>query len=159
MLQYRVGDATQPEGNGPKIIAHCCNDAGFWGAGFVVALAQRYPTARQRYKAWYRGEEPQPFALGAVQFVGVSEALWVANLVGQYGIRGQTNKPPIRYEALEAGLTTIALFASTRGASVHMPRLGSGLAGGSWRVIAALIEQTLASKGVDAFVYDLPKGN
>jgi len=36
MITYLVGDATQPQGEGVKVIAHICNDIGAWGAGFVI---------------------------------------------------------------------------------------------------------------------------
>lgn len=41
-IAYRVGDATQPVGDGPKILVHVCNDIGAWGRGFVVALSRRW---------------------------------------------------------------------------------------------------------------------
>ena len=41
-INYVRGDATNPVGPGKRIIAHCCNDAGFWNAGFVRALSERY---------------------------------------------------------------------------------------------------------------------
>jgi hypothetical protein len=36
-----------------------------------------------------------------------------------------------------------------------MPRIGVGLGGGSWPVIEGIIRETLCSKGVSVFVYDL----
>ena len=41
MLRYVTGDATVPQGGGPKILVHLCNDAGGWGAGFVLAVSRR----------------------------------------------------------------------------------------------------------------------
>ena len=41
-ITYIVGDATRPIGDGPKIIAHCCNTVGAWGAGFVMAISNRW---------------------------------------------------------------------------------------------------------------------
>jgi D-glycero-D-manno-heptose 1,7-bisphosphate phosphatase len=42
-IQYIVGDATHPLGDGNKVIAHICNDIGAWGAGFVLAIATNQP--------------------------------------------------------------------------------------------------------------------
>jgi hypothetical protein len=68
--------------------APCCNDEGGWGRGFVLALSRRWSEPERRYRAWARGEEDSaPFALGQVQLVPVEESLWVANLIGQHGIR------------------------------------------------------------------------
>lgn len=57
MIQYIKGDATQPIGEGKKIIAHICNDKGGWGRGFVVALGGRYPLAKSSYKMWAKGKD------------------------------------------------------------------------------------------------------
>lgn len=40
-IHYVTGDATEPIGEGEKIIAHICNDQGGWGAGFVLALSKK----------------------------------------------------------------------------------------------------------------------
>ncbi len=157
-VQDVVGDATAPHGPGPRIIAHVCNDAGGWGRGFVVALARRWPQTRERYVAWSRGEadgEP-PFALGQVQFVEVGPELWVANMVGQHGVQAEGGVPPVRYEAMREALARVADFARSRGATVHMPRVGCGLAGGTWDKVGPIVEQTLCDAGVDVTVYDLP---
>mgnify|MGYP002351074259 FL=1 len=39
---YLKGDATKPEGLGPRIIAHICNDVGLWGKGVVLAISKRW---------------------------------------------------------------------------------------------------------------------
>jgi O-acetyl-ADP-ribose deacetylase (regulator of RNase III) len=89
-----------------------------------------------------------------VQFVQVEPALWVANMIGQEGMGVKQGRPPIRYEAIEEGLRRVAAFASERGASVHMPRIGCGLAGGKWEVIEPIIERTLIAASVEVTVYD-----
>jgi O-acetyl-ADP-ribose deacetylase (regulator of RNase III) len=157
-MTYRVGDATDPQGTGPKIIAHVCNDLGRWGKGFVVSLADRYPVTREQFAAWHRGEDAAagPFELGAVQFVKVRRQRWVANMIGQHGITKTKGVPPVRYEALKSALEKVAAFAKRHGASVHMPRIVCGLAGGTWDRIQPLIEETLLAAGLDVDVYDLP---
>jgi O-acetyl-ADP-ribose deacetylase (regulator of RNase III) len=155
-LDYVIGDATAPQGDGPRVIVHICNDVGKWGKGFVLALSRRWPEPERRYRAWYQGEESTLFALGEVQFVTVAERLWVANLIGQHDVRPRGGVAPVRYEAIREGLRAVAVFARGEGASVHMPRIGAGLAGGSWEVISAIVEEELASQGVPVTVYDLP---
>lgn len=158
-LRVVGGDATLPVGTDPRVIVHICNDLGAWGRGFVLPLGKRYPVARARYLAWAKGQEDLPFELGQVQFVGVQADLYVANLLGQRGIArrgGAAQEPPIRYEAVRAGLGRVRDFVQGRGASVHMPRIGTGLAGGDWRVIQKIIEEELLAPGVSVTVYDLP---
>lgn len=156
-IEYQIGDATRPTGDRPKIIVHVCNDAGGWGKGFVAALSRRWREPERYYRAWHHCKEAQPFALGQVQFVQVEGAVWVANLIGQHGIGFQNGLPPIRYEAIRAGLHVVAMKAKELGADVHMPRMGSGLAGGKWNEIERIIGEELIVRGVAVTVYDLPQ--
>lgn len=169
-IQFKIGDATMPQGSGPKIIVHCCNDIGAWGAGFVVALSKRWPLAEEAYRAWYAAQQNPvdppfkgqvdtsgPFRLGEVQLVLVGPKLWVANLIGQHHVgMGPDNRPPIRYDAIQAGLKKVYRLVQIHGAGIHMPRMGSGLAGGRWDAIEKLVAAELSVKGVDVTVYDLP---
>ncbi|MCF7785380.1 MAG: hypothetical protein K9N47_04615 [Prosthecobacter sp.] len=156
-IHYTVGDATRPPTWRHVIIAHICNDIGHWGAGFVLALSERWPQPEMQYRQWHRDgmEGSSPFALGEVQFVRVSETTVVANMIGQQGIRGHGKLPPIRYEAVDRALGRVGHEALQLGASVHMPRIGSGLAGGSWERIEPLILSRLSHRGIAAVVYDL----
>src|SRR5262245_45334532 len=110
-IAYRTGDATRPEAEGPKIIAHVCNDVGGWGRGFVLAISQRWPEPEQRYRAWHAGKEPQPFALGEVQLVQVTPEITVANLIGQHGLAAREGMPPVRYDAIRSGLRRVGEVA------------------------------------------------
>ncbi|MEZ6188704.1 MAG: macro domain-containing protein [Planctomycetota bacterium] len=136
------------------MIVHVCNDRGAWGKGFVLALSQRWSAPEAAYRRWHQDPGESPFELGAVQFVEVEPALWVANLIGQHGIRSLQGVPPVRYDAIHAGLERVAAFAREHAASVHLPRIGCGLAGGTWDRVEPLLEATLAARGVGVTVYD-----
>ena len=155
MIRYMTGDATRPHADGNKIICHVCNDIGGWGAGFVLAISKRWVLPEQAYRQWYAERQQNDFALGRVQFVQVEADVWVANMIGQHGIRRTGGQPPIRYEAIEAALAAVADHAKTLGASVHMPRIGCGLAGGKWERVESIIDQTLCANETEVFVYDL----
>jgi O-acetyl-ADP-ribose deacetylase (regulator of RNase III) len=157
-IQYVVGDATRPQGTGARLIVHGCNDQGYWGAGFTGALSRRWPQPERAYRAWARSTNGLPFALGQVAFVAVEPGLWVAHLISQHGIRRVGGEAPIRYAAVRAGLARVACFTQEHAASVHMPRLGCGLAGGEWPRIAALIADELLTQGIAVTVYDLAPG-
>lgn len=103
-ITYVRGNATVPSVKGVKVIAHVCNDIGGWGKGFVVALSRRRPEPEAAYRAWHRGRATNDFGLGAAQFVRVEPYMWVANLVGQRGIRTGSKGVPVRYEAIDAAL-------------------------------------------------------
>ena len=150
-INYIKGDATAPDGEGNRIIVHVCNDLGGWGRGFVVAISRRWKEPEAAYRGWHG--EPD-FALGAVQLVQVEPTLWVANMIGQHGLKRTPAGPPIRYDAVETALTTVAEHARELDASVHMPRIGCGLAGGRWEEIEPIIGRTLIKNGVPVTVYD-----
>lgn len=158
-ITYVQGDATRPQGSGQKIIAHVCNNVGGWGAGFVLAVSKRWSEPEAQYRDWHRRKDG--FELGAVLYVKVEPDLWVANMLAQvgYGPRGtaqhRTSEPsiPLRYEALETCLSDLRKAAEDHNASVHMPRIGCGLAGGTWDRVEPIIAKTLGE--VPVTVYDL----
>lgn len=154
---YQIGDATNPQCEGNKLILHCCNDIGAWGKGFVLSISKRWSKPQKAYKQWYKGrfEDDSDFALGAVQFVQVEADMWVGNLVGQRGIASKLSPFPVRYNAIEEGLTKVADFAITNHCSIHMPYIGCGLAGGSWKQVSSIIEKTLINNGLSVTVYAL----
>ena len=156
-VRYVTGDATSPDAWGPVVIAHVCNDAGAWGAGFVTAVSRRWPQPEHDYRAWYRKRDRNNFALGAVRFVPVRNGLWVANMVGQHGTLSPVNLAPVRYSALGQCLHKLGDWALGHEASVHAPRIGCGLAGGSWDRVGPLIDVHLSQRGVPVTVYDLPR--
>jgi O-acetyl-ADP-ribose deacetylase (regulator of RNase III) len=163
-IHYVEGDATAPVAR-PACIVHCCNDIGGWGAGFVLAVSRRWPHVEQRYRT-LPVKMGLPLELGYVQVVPAELGITVFNLIGQRGI-GPDKKgdPPIRYEAIDAGLGKIGRIIRSRNVwsgpdgptSLHLPRMGCGLAGGSWARIEESLEKHL--KEVDVYVYDFPGGH
>lgn len=154
-ISFVIGDATRPKFAGRKIIAHICNDAGAWGKGFVLALSKVSIEPEHAFRRWHANRANNDFALGNVQFVEFAPETLVANMIGQHKIRTERGIPPIRYEAVEKALSKICREALRLGASVHLPRIGCGLAGGDWRQIQLLIEKELCAFDVSVFVYDL----
>lgn len=152
-ITYLTGDATRPVGEGVKIIAHVCNNLGKWGKGFVLAVSGRWPVTRQRYLTLYTPGTTIP--LGTVQVVKVEADIYVANLIAQDGLRSRNNPVPLKYLSLEACLGQVATEALSLQATVHMPRIGCGLAGGEWDRVEPLIQHTLCQWGVVVCVYDL----
>lgn len=154
-IHYLRGDATAPQDAGNKIIVHVCNDIGGWGKGFVLALSRRWQEPERAFRAWHKQRESNSFGLGAVQFVQVEPNTWVANLVGQHGLKANEDAPPVRYEAIRQGLAQVAQKAKELDASVHMPRIGCGLAARKWERIEPLIINELSEQDIAVYVYDL----
>ncbi|MFF2554091.1 macro domain-containing protein [Nocardia sp. NPDC058058] len=153
-LRVIKGDATNPQAKGPKIIAHVCNDLGGWGKGFVLAISKRWPEPERAYRGWHRERAGNDFGLGATQLIQVRADIWVANMIGQHGMRTGSAGPPIRYDAVARCLRAVGDDALRLGASVHMPRIGCGLAGGRWERIEPIIAEQLLVREVAVTVYD-----
>jgi len=176
VIHYVQGDATEPKVPGNKVIAHVCNDIGGWGRGFVLSLSKKWKEPEQAYRRWAQeGAEMLllpgysdvkmgvELKLNEVMFVPVAhvgyppnfkEITYVANMIAQHGVMANDEGvPPIRYGALETCLKHVKLFVDhLGGASVHMPRVGCGLAGGKWSEIEPIIERALPE--VEVYVYD-----
>ena len=148
-INYVIGDATNPQGDGIKIIPHICNNIRVWGAGFVLALSKRWKAPEEEYH-----EIPiNDLVLGNVQLIQVEPDIYVANMIAQHGIRSYSNTiPPIRYNALAQALSEVNTIAEKLGATLHMPRIGCGLAGGKWENVEAVLQKIVT---VDVTVYDL----
>lgn len=147
-IKYITGDATNPQGEGVKIIPHICNTWGVWGAGFVLALSKKWSYPEDYYRARHT------YPLGHVDILSVEDDIFVANMIAQEGIGlNKDTVPPIRYEALAQTLYKVNGVAEKMNASIHMPRIGAGLAGGDWIVIEKIIETNVH---VPVTVYDLP---
>ena len=155
-ITYLKGDATNPQTEGKKIISHCCNDCipGKWGAGFVLAISKRWKEPEKQYREW--SVSANNYKLGEVQFVGVANNLVVANMIGQHGVGFNNGNPPVRYDAVDSCLAKVAEIATKKHkASIHMPRICCGLAGGTWDKIEPLIIKNLSLVDVPVFVYDI----
>lgn len=59
--------------------------------------------------------------------------------------------------ALRDALDRLADLAIEHDASVHMPLIGTGQAGGSWPVVRDLVLAELVDRGVKVTVYVLPE--
>jgi len=154
-IEYLRGDATKPRGDENKIIAFIINDkANSWGAGFAKAVQSKWPLVLEEFRHWKKlhGEE---FSLGNVFTAKVERKLKTALMISQHGY-GPSKLPRIRYGALYESLKKLAQIAKSEKASVHMPRIGCGQAGGAWDVVSEMVEDTLCLNGVDVMIYDLP---
>ena len=152
LINYIKGDATNPTGIDKKLIVHICNDIGGWGKGFVLAISKKWKKPEQKYREWFKSQEK--FGLGEVQFVNVESDLSIANMIGQHKIKKNNGKIPIRYKAVRDCLNKVALFANENNFSVHMPRIGCGLAGGNWNEIESIIKEELINRNIKVTVYD-----
>jgi len=149
-INYLKGDATQPVIT-PACIVHIVNNIGAWGSGFVIAVSKRFGKGPESaYKAWFRSKIG--FALGEIQINQVGNNVCVINMVAQSGIVSSYNIKPLNLKALRKCLKLANQYAKSKNMTIHMPRIGCGLAGGKWEEVEPIIKQTAL---VDTYVYDL----
>lgn len=118
-----------------------------------MAISKKWKQPESEYRKWFQSGEN--FNLGKIQTVQVEEDVWVCNMIGQHKTISNSKRiPPIRYEAVEKCLNKLIDEALQLNASVHMPRIGCGLAGGKWEEIEPIIERTLLKNNVEVYVYD-----
>lgn len=181
-LIFVEGDATEPQcpdttlTDQPVIIAHICNDAGGWGAGFVMAISAKWHQPEEAYRKWHHDQTGDDrsglltLQLGHTQLVQVQghpfhptddQKIWVANMIAQRGWTWTSDgTPPIRYDALKSAFERVVQEAGLLNASIHMPRIGCGLAGGTWPEVEKVLRGVLDYYELydsNVYVYDLPK--
>jgi O-acetyl-ADP-ribose deacetylase (regulator of RNase III) len=153
-ITYVHGDATEPRGEGRRIIAHVVNDrtANWGGRGFAVALKSAQPQAQTEFQAWAK---EQGLQLGTAQMTDLGDGLYSFSMVAQQGY-GPGPETRLRYGALEECLRELGEIAAEMSATVHMPLIGTGQAGGDWATIKELIYAHVSDRGPEVTVYLLP---
>ncbi|MCB0721414.1 MAG: ImmA/IrrE family metallo-endopeptidase [Ignavibacteriae bacterium] len=153
-IRIEFGDARDPLGQGTKIIAQLVNTSGGVGFGFGRAMASTWPDTKRALQNWKRNSSE--FRLGKSQLLEVERNIFVFQMLAQLGIHGKKGEIPLKYSALRMCLKDLAEIASQKNASIHMPQIGAGQAGGNWEIIQELIYTELVSKGINVTVYLLP---
>lgn len=158
MFRYVDGDATET-GSESVVIAHLCNDLGIWGAGFVLALSERWSGPEEAYLSLWDDEICQkPELRGKIQVVEASEKVIVVNMIAMDRIntrkmrkraRSSADLDRIDYPALQNCLQSLAKVSPDR--KIQMPMIGNGLAGGDWERIEAMIKEELVDRDVTIF--------
>ena len=156
-ISYVRGNALDPRGDDSRLIVHIVNDRtpNWGGGGFASASRKVFPSVQKDFRAWSNAKTDN-LTLGNVHFSDIDQNLTVASMIAQKGF-GPSNTPRIRYEALSTCLVQVAEFALARDATIHMPRIGVGHAGGSWSTIEELIKIHFIDRCISVTVYDLPE--
>jgi hypothetical protein len=116
-------------------------------------VAKKWPEVQKDFIGWVE-ESRGRLRLGNVRLFELDEDISIATLVSQHGY-GNSPRPRIRYNALQICLQTLAEIAQRYEASIHLPKIGSGQAGGNWSIISEMIDTELVSKGHQVTVYQL----
>jgi len=168
MIKFKAGDATNPDViDGFNIILHCVNDGGddgiggIMGGGIAYSIKNKWPIVYEKYRLLFDlPSKERVTAQGQIQVVAVGKNLFVANLFGQSGIGDFKGFPAVRYDAIEEGLIRlkdrVGKRFDHRPVVIHTCRLGSGLAGGSWKRVEEIFNRVFKDSDIEIVVYDYP---
>lgn len=155
VIRYIHGNILDPKTGGVRIICQMVNDRAIkWGGGVARKVALKFPEAEALFSQEIL-TIPQAERLGEVIFTPADQGLQVASIIAQDGF-GASLLPRIRYSALERGFERVADRARELGASVHMPRIGTGVAGGDWDTIQEMIDDVMVRAGLTVTIYSPP---
>lgn len=142
-IKYVKGDVTEADAT---IIAHGCNAQGVMGSGVAKIIREKYPEAYDAYRnMYYQGG----LELGNV-IIAQSNGKRIANCITQefFG----TDRRHADYDAIRTVMRTLDVRAL--GGTVAMPLIGAGLAGGDWKVISKIIEESFKNSQPVVYVFD-----
>ena len=150
-LKYVDGDLIKLAQAGEfDVIAHGCNCFCVMAAGLAPQMAKafavdRFPLEHPRH----RGDKSK---LGKIEYTRIplekAGYLYVFNAYTQY----QMGHGEFNYGALRSCLMKIDSRLE-RGSRIGLPRIGAGLAGGDWTVIAQIIVEELGNHDVTIVNY------
>ena len=155
-VEYRHGNAAIFSSKFATAIIHLVNDkAKTWGGfGFSRDLKRQHTRAFHDFRSWTM-HSPSEHRLGNVHLAELPENRYIVSVVAQAGY-GPSATPRIRYGALDLGLEKASRRLTDLGvATVQMPRIGAGQAGGDWNIVAGIIRERLVSAGLTVRVLDL----
>lgn len=155
-LKELKGDALDPKQPGARIVAHVVpNTTAPWGGGgFAGQVRRRFPGVWSQYRLVVSSAGGSP-KLGTTFLGELSQGTSIVHMVAQQGF-GPSDTPRLRYAALAQCLGELRQIAEERGASVHMPRIGTGHGGADWEIVKELIVGELVDRGVQTTVYQRP---
>jgi O-acetyl-ADP-ribose deacetylase (regulator of RNase III) len=150
MIEYVDGNiCSVKEG----IIIHGCNCLGVMGSGVAYALHKKFPEIYAEYRTLCLDnlEKPEKL-LGRICVVKPKDTtnLYVINAFTQTNY-GKDNRKYVSYDAIDKSFFNIMNWKKVNepNLTIHFPMIGSGLGGGSWKVIETIINNRLGDeKGI-----------
>ncbi len=144
-IEYRTGNLLQAS---ERLLVHGCNARGRMGSGVAKLIRAAYPVAYEAYASTHARDGLRP-----------GQVVWAdcgRHVVGNAITQDRYGKDPemiyADYDAIRTAMGDVERTAAASGEpAVAMPLIGAGLANGSWRRIATIIEEE--SHGFRPVVY------
>jgi O-acetyl-ADP-ribose deacetylase (regulator of RNase III) len=136
-IQYVVGDMFDTDA---RMIAHGCNAQGVMGSGVAASIRRLFPEAHKDYMEIYN---TLGLRLGEVYITPIEGgAGYIANMITQEFYGG--GRRYVSYDAIVDAFERLDEECIDLSIDrVALPQIGAGLGGGDWKIIEAIIEQTL----------------
>ena len=133
----------------PTVILHGCNCLHTMGAGIAKYLSTVYP---QVYDADVsQSKKNDKSKLGSFTTAIITPKFHILNCYTQYDyMRRNSTAPPVDYDAIRSCCKKVA--ERYRGWEIRTPKIGCGLAGGSWGIVQDIFIDEL--KGLAVTVYE-----
>ena len=141
------------------ILMHGVNCQGVMGSGIAAQIRSKWPVVFTDYEAYIskmmreRGWFPDDF-LGEVVLSEVSESLVIASAFTQESFGRDKNRVYVSYYAIERVFMEAAEIAQELGLPLCFPKIGAGLANGSWEKISEIISKVEGMVDVEFRLYD-----
>lgn len=125
-----------------EVIVHGCNCFCTMGAGIAKAIRDHFPEAYAADLATAPGDRGKLGGYSAATLIREGRELTVVNAYSQYHFHGTGIL--VDYKAVRRVFAAIA--KDFRGKRIGYPKIGAGLAGGDWTILAAIISEELAGE-------------
>lgn len=150
-MKTRKGSVFEALRSHNSIVVHGCNAQGVMGSGVAEIVKRDYPAAFDKYRKQY---EAQGLQVGQIIPVIVSPTCYIINAVTQEFYGREEDRIYVSYSGLRKCFAAVRDFAESRGIeTINYPRIGAGLAGGSWSRICRIIDGQLM--GIEHFVWEI----
>lgn len=156
MLHYKNGDLLESD---CTVVLHQANCFSIMGGGIALAIANKYPEAKEVDKKSSLSPKEK---FGKFTYV-TSDGVTIGNLYGQYEL-GKVNlvKMNMRMKMLNKSLNEFltsaksGLIENVNLEKVGVPyKIGCGLAGGDWDIVKLILERASEEHGIDIYVYKI----
>lgn len=151
MIETRTGNVLNIE---TGIIVHGCNCQGVMGAGIALEIKNRFPDVFYIYDKLHR---TQGLKLGEISFAEVAPNKFIINANTQDKCGG--DRRYVSYDAVADCFAEVFKFAKAieqhRGIKLDIvfPAIGSGLAGGDWKIIYGIIDAVIPERTFKKVLY------
>lgn len=145
MIIYKQGDILASD---EKVIAHGVNCSGGFGSGIAKQIAGKHPTIREAYLHRFN---TRGWKLGETQHIELGDGSFriITNCATQQRYGRADEGPYVSYPAIRS---VIRSLVKSYPGGFAMPKIGAGLAGGNWDIIASIIEEEIGQIEVRVYI-------